>query len=115
MKTPVMDQFAKVCVKTFLDDMEMHLKLKNLIPANNLKMFCDVFFYQLSLLNELCHNQVVKTCGLERIVNLLKMIVERQEQFKGSKCSASSYTVHPTTVYSLTSATCADHRLGSNV
>uniref|UniRef100_A0A915J7A6 Uncharacterized protein n=1 Tax=Romanomermis culicivorax TaxID=13658 RepID=A0A915J7A6_ROMCU len=84
VKTPVHDQFAKVGVKKFLDDMEMSLKQKNFILANDLHMLCGLFF-RLSSLNELCQNQVVETCGLERIVNLLRMIVERQEQFKGAK------------------------------
>uniref|UniRef100_A0A915KK28 Uncharacterized protein n=1 Tax=Romanomermis culicivorax TaxID=13658 RepID=A0A915KK28_ROMCU len=91
VKTPVHDQFAKVGVKKCLDDVEMSLKQKEFIPAGNFKIFCGMF-YRLSSLNKLCQNQVVETCGLERIVNLLKMIVERQEQYKDSKCHGLGVT-----------------------
>lgn len=88
VRTKSHDEFAKFGVLEYLDNLEIQLKPTNdenqRTKSVDLDKLCRIF-YRLSSWNKLCENQIVETCGLERIANLLKMIVERQEKINESQ------------------------------
>uniref|UniRef100_A0A915I2U9 Uncharacterized protein n=1 Tax=Romanomermis culicivorax TaxID=13658 RepID=A0A915I2U9_ROMCU len=82
IKPVARERFAAIGVVKYLDDVEtllMKQQEDHETKSIDLDLFC-LTFYRLIKLNEVCKNQIVKTCGLERMINLLKMIVERPEK-----------------------------------
>uniref|UniRef100_A0A915HF36 Uncharacterized protein n=1 Tax=Romanomermis culicivorax TaxID=13658 RepID=A0A915HF36_ROMCU len=70
------ERFVSIGANNYLSDIET--LLKDQTKSVDLDLFCSIF-YRFAKLDGIFQNRIVQKCGLERIVNVFKLIVERPE------------------------------------